>query len=100
MLLTISVLNLLFVWCLVIPCCAVLYCVVISISSYNFIEDVLFTIILDPGSDADSDVDDLDDATVMGSTVAYAEVEASIRALRYGSDERHQGIFPALDWYM
>jgi hypothetical protein len=28
-------------------------------------------------------MDDTDDATVMGSTVAYAEVEASIQALRY-----------------
>ena len=35
-------------------------------------------------SDSDSDIDDTDDATVMGSTVAYAEVEASIQALRYG----------------
>lgn len=33
----------------------------------------------------DSDIDDNNDATVMGSTVAYAEVEASLRALRYGS---------------
>jgi hypothetical protein len=35
------------------------------------------------GEDSDSDMDDTDDATVMGSTVAYAEVEASIQALRY-----------------
>jgi hypothetical protein len=36
-------------------------------------------------NDDDSDIDDNNDATVMGSTVAYAEVEASLRALRYGS---------------
>jgi hypothetical protein len=35
-------------------------------------------------NDDDSDIDDNNDATVMGSTVAYAEVEASLRALRYG----------------
>ena len=45
----------------------------------------------DENSDTDSDIDDTDDATVMGSSVAYAEVEASIRALRYGSVEGNQG---------
>ena len=85
--------------------CAVLSCLVLSCVKSGcvvcrgliffrlnkFQRKYLSTIISDAGSDADSDVDDLDDATVMGSTVAYAEVEASIRALRYGSDDRHQG---------
>ena len=37
--------------------------------------------------DSDSDLDDTDDTTVMGSAVAYEEVEASIQALRYGGGE-------------
>ena len=40
--------------------------------------------------DTDSDSEDTDDATVMGSSVAYAEVEESIRALRYGGEETSQ----------
>ena len=36
-------------------------------------------------------MDDSDDVTVMGSSVAYAEVEASIHALRYGCGEEAQG---------
>ena len=54
----------------------------------------------DENSDTDSDIDDTDDATVMGSSVAYAEVEASIRALRYGSVEGNQGeycVFEEID---
>ena len=51
----------------------------------------IYLTVSDENSDTDSDIDDTDDATVMGSSVAYAEVEASIRALRYGSVEGNQG---------
>ena len=53
----------------------------------------------DENSDTDSDIDDTDDATVMGSSVAYAEVEASIRALRYGSVEGNQGEYCVVERY-
>ena len=64
----------------------------IKYARQNMLVIIIFLLVwIDDGSDADSDVDDSDDATIMGTTVAYTEVEASIRALRYGSEEQNQG---------